>query len=82
MKNAKLFHGTGCTPDSYWFPYVKRELTNRGFDVLAPQLPEKDTPVLKKWLPVALEQGVYDQDTVIVGHSAGGAAPRKYIGTC
>lgn len=71
MKKAKLFHGTGCTPDSYWFPYLKRELTNRGFDVKVPQLPEKDTPVLEKWLPVALDQGVYDQDTVIVGHSAG-----------
>ena len=72
MKNAKIFHGTGCTPNSYWFPYVKKELEIRKYIVDIPQLPNADTPVLEQWLPVALSTGVYDEDTVIVGHSAGG----------
>lgn len=57
---------------SYWFPYLKRELIKQGFDVLVPRLPDPDIPILEKWLPVALRQGIYDKDTVIVGHSAGG----------
>jgi predicted alpha/beta hydrolase family esterase len=72
MKNAKIFHGTGCTPDSYWFPYLKKELERRDYQVSVPQLPDTDFPDLKKWLPLALAQGVYDKDTVLIGHSAGG----------
>lgn len=71
MKNAKLFHGTGCSPNSYWFPYLKRELEKRRYTVYVPQFPNPDKPLVKTWLPVALKQGAYDADTVIVGHSAG-----------
>lgn len=70
MKNAILYHGTGCTPQSYWFPYLKQELEKRGYTVWAPALPDTDKPELKKWLPVALK-GNFNKDTVIVAHSAG-----------
>jgi uncharacterized protein len=72
MKNAKLFHGTGCSPESYWFPYVKKNLQKLGYTVDVPQLPETDNPDLSKWLPVALNTSIYDSETIIVGHSAGG----------
>lgn len=54
MKNAIIFHDTGCTPNSYWFPKTKKFLENLGYEVWVPQLPDADTPVLSKWLPVAL----------------------------
>jgi len=71
MKNAIIFHGTGCTPDSYWFPSIKKHLETLGYDVSAPQLPDQDNPTLANWLPVALG-GVFTEETVIIGHSAGG----------
>ncbi|HSV94797.1 MAG TPA: alpha/beta hydrolase [Spirochaetia bacterium] len=71
MKNAIIFHGTGCTPNSYWFPKTKDFLENLGYDVWVPQLPDADNPVLSKWLPVALS-GKYNEETIIIGHSAGG----------
>lgn len=71
MKNVILFHGTGCTPESYWFPYVKNELENKGYSVWIPQLPDADNPSLKKWLPYALENGAFSDETVLIGHSAG-----------
>ena len=71
MKNATLFYGTGCTPNSYWFPSVKKHLETLGYDVSVPQLPDQDHPTLDNWLPVALG-GVFTKETVIVGHSAGG----------
>lgn len=70
MNNAIIFHGTGCTPDSFWHPYLKRELEQRGYEVWVPALPDTDTPELAKWLPVA-QQGTYSKDTVVVAHSAG-----------
>jgi len=69
-KNANLFHGTGCTSDSYWFPYLKRELERESYKVWTPDLPNTDEADIKKWLPVALK-GTYTPQTVIVGHSAG-----------
>lgn len=70
MKNAIIFHGTGCTPDSYWFPSIKQFLEAHGYGVWVPQLPDADHPEIDKWLPVAL-QGKFNEETIIIGHSAG-----------
>ncbi len=70
MKNTIIFHGTGCTPESYWFPSIKQFLEIHGYEVWAPQLPDADHPAIDKWLPVAL-QGKFNEETIIIGHSAG-----------
>jgi hypothetical protein len=41
MKNAILLHGAGDSPNSFWLPYVKRELEKVGYQVWSPQLPDK-----------------------------------------
>lgn len=69
-KNAVIFHGTGCTPDSFWQPYLKHELEKKGYEVWIPALPNADKPDINIWLPVALK-GNYNSETVLVGHSAG-----------
>lgn len=71
MKNASIFHGTGGTPDLFWFPYLQSELKSRGFDVWLPQLPQADKPDINVWLPFALSEGRYDEETILIGHSAG-----------
>lgn len=70
MRNAVLFHGTGCSPDSYWFPYIKESLEKNDWRVSAPQLPNANMPNLEEWLDTALKEN-YTQDTVVIGHSAG-----------
>lgn len=71
MKNAILLHGTGCGPESYWFPYLAKELKKRGYDIWVPQLPDADRPNLKTALPFVLKNGTFTKETIIVGHSAG-----------
>jgi len=71
MKNAIIFHGSGCTPNLYWFPYLKGELEKRGFNVWVPQLPNPNGERLVDWLPFALKRGNYNEETVLVGHSSG-----------
>lgn len=71
MKNAIIFHGTSCSPESYWLPYVTKELRERGFDVWVPLLPDADGPNLKTCLPFIFKHGVFTKDTIIIGHSAG-----------
>lgn len=73
MKNATILHAMGDTPDKYWYPWLKRELENKGYEVWVPQLPETDNPSIKVWVPFILENGKFTEETVIVGHSAGAA---------
>lgn len=71
MKNAVILHGTGGTDQSFWFPWLKKELEQKEYNVSIPLLPDTDHPDLEKWLPVALQQ-TYTEETVLIGHSAGG----------
>lgn len=68
-----MLHGSGETPSSFWYPSIKKFLERQGYEVWLPQLPEykPDTPELSVQLPYVLKNGVFSEDTVIVGHSAG-----------
>jgi len=71
MKNASIFHGHGSTSKSYWHPWLKNELEKLGYAVWLPDMPDTDLPVLKKWLPFTLQNGTYNEETILVGHSCG-----------
>ena len=71
MKNAIIFHGTGDSPDLFWFPYIKEKLEEKGFEVWLPQLPNAQKPNLKDWLPFAIKNGKFTSETILIGHSAG-----------
>lgn len=71
MKNVSIFHGTDGTPDLFWFPYLKKELEKQNYRVWVPQLPQTEKPDLNVWLPFVINNEQYDQDSILVGHSAG-----------
>ena len=70
MKNVVILHGTGETDRSFWYPYLKKELEKRGYQVSIPLLTDTDNPDLKIWLPKALKE-TYTSETVLIGHSSG-----------
>lgn len=70
-KTALLLHGTSGSPDSFWLPSLGRALTQQGYDVWIPQLPDSDFPTLEKQLPFVLDNGKFGPHTVIAAHSAG-----------
>jgi len=71
MKNAIILHGTGDKNTDFWFPYLKEKLEIKGFEVWLPQLPNAENPNLQDWLSFVLENGNYNRNTVLIGHSAG-----------
>jgi predicted alpha/beta hydrolase family esterase len=71
MKNVVILHGTGETDNSFWFPWIKNKLQQKGYTVSIPLFPHADYPDLTTWLPVALK-GTYTPETILLGHSAGG----------
>jgi predicted alpha/beta hydrolase family esterase len=71
MKNVVILHGTGETDQSFWLPWLKKQLEIKGYSVSIPLLPDPDHPTLKNWLPTALKE-TYTEETILIGHSAGG----------
>ncbi len=71
MKNASIFHGTGGNPTLFWTPYIKDNLEKIGYSVWVPQLPDADNPTIKNWLTYSINNGHYDSESLIIGHSAG-----------
>ena len=80
MKRVVIVHCWGGYPEYCWYPWVKKELESKGFDVQVPELPETDAPNLAKWLPVLKEVvGTPNEDTFLVGHSIGCATILCYL---
>ena len=71
MKQVIVLHGTGGSPKHFWFPYLKRTLPQNKYQVHIPQLPNASNPDIKEWLPFVLKKFDFNQNTILVGHSAG-----------
>lgn len=80
MKKAIIVHCWSGYPEYCWYPYVKRELEGRGFEIQVPAFPVTDAPNLAKWLPVLKEVvGTPDEDTYFIGHSVGCITILRYL---
>lgn len=81
-KRVFIVHGWEGHPQEGWFPWLKKELEARGFEVQVPQLPEADKPRLENWiLALAQAVGTPDQQTYFVGHSMGAKTISCYLQT-
>ena len=72
---AILLHGTDGNSESNWIPWLKQQLSSRGFEVYAPSLPNAAFPNGEEWSNFVVQNAPFkfDEDTIIVGHSAGAA---------
>lgn len=73
MKNALILHGAANNSSGNWFPWLKKELENKGYKVWSPDLPNDNKPVLKEWLETIFSNRdrEFDHDSVLIGHSSG-----------
>ncbi|MBI4019653.1 MAG: serine hydrolase family protein [Candidatus Aenigmarchaeota archaeon] len=77
---AILVHGWDGHPEEGWFPWLKKELEKRGFEVTVPQLPDAEKPRIEKWIPaLAMAAGKVDENTYFIGHSMGCQAIVRYV---
>jgi len=75
MKNALILHGTGATPASNWFIWLKNSLEEQGYQVWLPQLPNSDHPEIKKYVKYLTKGNFeYNDQTVLIGHSSDAVA--------
>ena len=69
-----------CDPSNAgnWMGWTKKELEKKNYEVYAPQITKVWESPYSKWKKVIDEIGV-DENTTLVGLSAGGAAVTRYI---
>ncbi len=69
MKRALILIGWYSKIDDDWFPWAKKELEKKGYEVAIPDLPTigSDLPDMEQMLKVL----TVDKDTVVIGHSLG-----------
>ena len=80
-KRAYLIHGWGDSPLGSWFPWLKLELEEKGYQVSVPAMPHPERPTIEDWV-AALSTAVDpmpDEETVLVGHSVGCQTILRYI---
>lgn len=81
-KRVVIIHGWGGNPDEHWLPWLKSELTKKGFAVTAPQMPNTDAPVIEEWVGYLSQLvGDIDEYTYFIGHSVGCQTIMRYLGT-
>ena len=72
MPTCVIFHGTGGSPDSNWFPWLASELRSRSLDVNVPRFPTPEGQSLDSWMKAFSDQvGQLSKDMVLIGHSMG-----------
>lgn len=80
MKRIIIVHQWMAGADGDWRPWLKTELQKLGYEVLVPEMPDIDTPIIEKWVGKLTEVvGKLDKDTYFVGHSIGCQTILRYL---
>src|SRR3989344_8117438 len=82
VRRVFLVHGWGGSPEKDWFPWARKTLTEKGFGVVAPEMPETEHPKIEPWLNKIKEAvGEPREYDTFVGHSIGCQAILRYLET-
>lgn len=71
MKNAVIFHGTGCKPQDFWYMWLKDQLKTSGYKVELPYYPDINRTPILEFLTKVMRELSLNSETVLIGHSAG-----------
>ena len=78
MTKAIFIPGNGGgSPEDNWFPYLERELSKFGVEVINRQFPDAVLAREAYWLPFLEELGA-DDNTILIGHSSGAIAAMRF----
>lgn len=80
MKKIFIIHGWDGYPDEGWFPWLKKELEQKGFQVQVPAMPKPAEPKIEAWVShLSKIVGDVDEHTFFVGHSIGCQTILRYL---
>lgn len=72
MKKIYIIHGWEGASDRDWIGSSAAAFRTKGYEVVAPDMPNTDTPVIEEWVShLASLVTTVDSDTYFIGHSIG-----------
>jgi len=71
MKSAFIIHGSHSSKNAHWYPWLKKRLEERGFQVFLPQFPIDESRNLKNWLAILKPLKEHLEGSIMIGHSLG-----------
>lgn len=78
MKNVLLIHGFNGIPKV--FNYFKKELENKGYNVILPNFPVKKEITIDRYFKVFDEyRNLFNENLIVIAHSIGNPMFIKYI---
>ncbi len=79
-KRIFIIHGWDGYPEEGIFPWLKKELQDKGFEVFNPSMPDPKRPKMETWVQYLSEQiGEPDKNTFLFGHSIGFQTILRYL---
>jgi predicted alpha/beta hydrolase family esterase len=67
-----LIHGWSGSPEGDWFPWAINVLTSLNYEVIAPLMPDTDTPIIDAWVGhLSTLVGDIRESDIFIGHSIG-----------
>lgn len=79
-KRVFIIHSWGASPQDDWFPWLKKELEQKGFEVFVPEMPNTEEPKIEEWVPFLSDLvGKPDENTYFIGHSIGCQTIMRYL---
>lgn len=79
-KRVIIVHGYAASPQSHWFPWLKKTLENQGAVVTVACMPNSSTPDPVEWLQFLENLSLpLDENTIFIGHSLGCITVLNYL---
>ena len=75
----KLTKGAKQQNERHWFPWLKKELEKKGIKTYTPLMPKNWKPEYKDWKK-EFEKLEINENTILIGHSTGGAFLVRWLG--
>lgn len=82
MNNIFIIHSYNADTKESFGPYLEREARKKGFNVIFPDFPIRQEATYQKWSNIMdkyLENGLLNENSIIVAHSLGTHFIPKYI---
>lgn len=77
--NFVILHGYTEHNDTEFFPWLKNQLEHLGYKVQLPELPDTDMPSERKQVEYVTKNIVFNERTILIGHSLGGAIAMRVL---
>ena len=77
-----IVHGWNSSPEDCWIPWLSERLSEQGFTVYVPRMPNSKKPDIDEWIETLKNTiGLPDENTYFVGHSLGCYTIFRYLET-